>query len=161
MIEIPIWWLVVTGIFAIVSIVAVLAQAALIVVLIKLVKDLQPRIGMIAGKVEAIADRVEGIAQRVESVSQSAKGIAESARGTVQTLTGRAETVASKFQHVATLSSDSVENRMRSFAPFFVYARLAFELLSKFADFKSERQRDRRDYRDGTMGELRAPVNDN
>jgi len=137
-----------------------MAQAALLVVLIRLIKDLQPRIGMISGKVEAIADRVEGIAERVESVSQSAKGIADSARGTVQTLTGRAESVASNFQHVASVSADSVENRMRSFAPFFVYARLAFELLSKFADFKRERQRDRRDYRDGNIAELGSRVND-
>src|SRR5688572_5892676 len=98
-------WLWISGIFFALGIVSTLATIALIVVIMRFFKNIQPTIASVAtkvegvtasvegltNKVEGITGKVEGIADTVRGIADSAKGVADSAKGTVQSVGGRAQ----------------------------------------------------------------------
>ena len=134
MTEIPSAWLWVTGIFAGMSIIVMLFQAVLIAALVNLIKDLQPKLTTISGKVHGIADKVEGIADRVEGIADSAKGIADTAKGTVESIGGKA-------RNGATPSAHKIEEKMDTAAPIFVYAKMALDLVGALMEMRDRRIR--------------------
>ena len=134
MTEIPTAWLWVTGIFAGMSIIVMIFQAVLIAALVNLIKDLQPKLATISGKVHGIADKVEGIADQVEGIADSAKGIADTAKGTVESIGGKARSV-------ATTSAHKIEEKMDTATPIFVYAKMAIDLVGAFLEMRERKTR--------------------
>src|SRR5688572_2857534 len=98
-------WLWISGIFFALGIVSTLATIALIVVIMRFFKNVQPTISSVATKVEGVTASVESLTNKVESITgkveciadtvrgiaDSAKGVADSAKGTVQSVGGKAQ----------------------------------------------------------------------
>jgi hypothetical protein len=66
-VEAPEWWYLITAIFAVLGSLALIGLIVAVAVLIKKMKDLQP-------KVEAISDRIDRIGERVERISETVEG---------------------------------------------------------------------------------------
>ena len=110
MVEIPMWWLVLTGIVAALSIVGVIFAIALIVVLMKAVREMQPRVASLMTRVEVVANKVESIGTQAESIADSAKGIAFAAESTVDRVAKKTRSAldgtGSRFNTFASLGID-------------------------------------------------------
>lgn len=102
-----------------------MAMAVAIVVLIKKVQEMQPRI-------DAISNRVEGIAERVEGIAKTIEGIAGSAKGTVD---GVASSVAGLIRSLTSIGG-KVESGMSKFAPVLIGIKLAQTAYAAFTDRK-------------------------
>jgi hypothetical protein len=138
MVEIPLWWLVLTGIVAALSIVGVIFAIALITVLMKAVREMQPRVASLMTRVEVVANKVESIGTQAESIADSAKGIAFAAESTV-------DRVATKTRNAL----DGTGSRFNTFAS------LAIDLLLRIL----ERRSAAKSRLDGAPKTLRETVN--
>ena len=124
--EIPMWWLVITAIFAIAGTLALVALAFVILRLVSMIQEMQPKIHAISDKVEQISVRVESIAGKVEDITGSAKGTIEGV------MTG-----ANKLISSLTSISEKAEQGLAKFAPLLVGVKLASSLFQAFKERKS------------------------
>ena len=89
--EIPTWWLVLTGLFCVVSLIAACAMAYLLLQLLAIVKELKPKLSEVGNRVEAIALKVDNIATKVDSMATTAKASVEIVGTKAQGLAAGAE----------------------------------------------------------------------
>ena len=79
---IPDWWLVVTGIAGVCIALFFVAMVVMLGMIIKLIKDMEPKISGLVTKVDTLVEKVDGIAAStkvtVDNVGGHAKGIATS-----------------------------------------------------------------------------------
>jgi hypothetical protein len=130
-VEAPEWWYWITAIFALVGTIALFAMAGAVLMLIKKMQEMQPRI-------DAISTRVDRIAERVENISETIEGIAGSAKGTVESIA----TGASSLIRSLTSIGGKVEAGMSKFAPVLVGIKLAQTAYAAFTDRKKAKSPD-------------------
>ena len=126
--EIPMWWLVITAIFAIAGIIAIIVLVMVVVKLVAMLQEMQP-------KIHAIGDKVEKISERVERISETVEGIAGSAKGTVENVMSGANALIRSL----TSFSEKAEAGLTKFAPLLVGVKLASSLYQAFADRKTSK----------------------
>jgi predicted PurR-regulated permease PerM len=92
--EIPPIWLIVSGLFFFVGILAFVATLVVLYKLVKLAEELKPKVDSLSTKVEAlvakvdrVSDRVEGIVESVQHNVDGVSGGAKSIIGVVERLT--------------------------------------------------------------------------
>lgn len=122
--ELPIWWIVVSGIFF------GLAILVLIGLLFAVLKAMQA-LKSVQASVEKTIDRAEKVVDRLEAV-------AKSAQGTVESIGGRAKSAASSIESVVSAGA----KKMETVAPIFVMALAGLKLYQHFAEMRAERQHD-------------------
>lgn len=97
--EIPSWWLYVSGAFFILGLISFAALTLLILRLLSIVNELKPRVDRISERVEAISAKVDSMADSakgsVERVSNSTKGITQSIDSLVTGTTGKMQQITS------------------------------------------------------------------
>lgn len=99
--NVPTWWLVLSGVFFAAFIVVSVASVWLVLILIQTLKDLSVQVKALAEKTEQIADRVNGLVQNVHNtasiVGANAGGISRSIATVAGGLAGRVDTLATVF----------------------------------------------------------------
>lgn len=93
MTEIPMWWLVVSAAFFVLGALAMCAVIVLLLKLVKVVTDIQPRI-------KATAEKVEQVSQKVDDVADTVKEMSVTIRGTVDDVSTRAKGIVGKVEAV-------------------------------------------------------------
>lgn len=112
MTEIPIWWLVLSGVFFFLNALLCIAGIVLVAYLIRLVKDLAPRIEALEAAVRELILKVQGVADRVEEVAASVRDTVRSVGGKASHVAGAADLVATaatkQFDRIAPVVSGIV-----------------------------------------------------
>lgn len=105
MTEIPSWWLILTAVFVVVSLIYLAVLTTLVIFVIGFVKRLEPKVHSLTGKVESIATKVDDIAsttkQTLETVSVHTKRVTGTVDSLVQLAKGPAKTAAPVFGYAA------------------------------------------------------------
>lgn len=92
--EIPLWWLVVSGLFFAAGIAVNIGLVVALLQARRSLAELEPQVKSLLGKVEHISSRVDAISGQVQA--------------TVDSIGGKARHVADNFENVALTSSQSV-----------------------------------------------------
>ena len=124
----PTWWLVLSAIFFVTTIVALGAVAYLSLTVVKLVRDVRPKVDEIGKKVGVLSEKVEGIAANVQDLTESVKG-------TVTNVGARASHVAGSVELVA----NSASRQFERFAPFITGALTAIRLAKALNEMRAGR----------------------
>ena len=122
MTEIPMWWLVVSGIFFVLAIVLTAALAIAVFKMMSTVKTLQEKLEQTIKKGEAVVDRLEGVAK--------------TAQNTVDSIGGSARNVVSRVEGAVSSTAERVEPVMA----FLAIASAGMQLYHQFAAIKKARQ---------------------
>lgn len=81
--EIPTWWLVLSGIFFVASLAVLVVTFVMVLKLLEVIKQLQPKVDRLTDRVEAISVKVDHIATSVQStverVGEKTTNVASSA----------------------------------------------------------------------------------
>lgn len=108
-----------------------LGMAAAIMMLMKKMQEMQPRI-------DAISTRIDRIAERVESTSETIDGIAGSAKGTIESVAGGASSLIRSLTSIGS----KVEAGMQKFAPVLIGIKLAQTAYAAFTERKKAKSQD-------------------
>ena len=107
--EIPIWWLVLSGLFFFLSTVLCIVGIVALIYLIRLVKELAPRIEALEAAVRELIFKVHAVAERVEEVAASVRDTVRSVGGKASHVAGAADLVATaatkQFDRIAPIVS--------------------------------------------------------
>ena len=122
MMEMPAWWIWVSGIFFLLGIAVMVGLLFAILKAITALKSVQ-------SSVEKSIDRAEKVVDRLESV-------AKSAQGTVESIGGRAKSAASSIESVVSAGA----KKMETIAPIFVMALAGLKLYQQFAEMRAEKR---------------------
>lgn len=125
--ELPMWWVVVSGIFFGLGI---LVCVGLLIAVMKAMVALKA----VQASVEKTIDRAEKVVDRLE-------GVAKSAQGTVESIGGRAKSAASSIESVVSAGA----KKMETIAPIFVMALAGLKLYQQFAEMRTEKARQESD----------------
>lgn len=123
MMEMPPWWIVVSGIFFILAIVVCVGLLFAVLKAITALKQIQTSVNKTIDRAEAVVERLENVAK--------------SAQGTVESIGGRAKNAASSIEHVVSAGA----KKMETVAPIFVMALAGLKLYQQFAEMRSEKRR--------------------
>ncbi len=97
--EVPQWWLIVSGVFFAFGILSFIALVVLILRLLQAVNELQPRVERISERVEAVSVKVDSLASTVkdsvETVGGGAKSITRKVQGLVAGTEGKMQQITS------------------------------------------------------------------
>lgn len=119
--EVPTWWLVLSGIFFVMNIVLFGALAFAAIKLVGILKDLTPRIVAIEGQVQDLIKKVQDLThnlqETVSSIGGRAKGVVGSAEGVAQ----------------------SASRQFERFSPFVIGALTAIRLVKALNESKKGR----------------------
>jgi outer membrane murein-binding lipoprotein Lpp len=125
--EIPMWWLIASGVFFVLVAVFFLALCVMVGTLIKLVKNMEP-------KVSSLLTQVQGLVQKVESLTAKVEGIADSTKTTVDSVGGRAKSIAGTVEHVTAIAGKGFER----FAPILGTVLAAVRLFGLYQDMRAK-----------------------
>ncbi|MBS1705575.1 MAG: hypothetical protein JST40_06850 [Armatimonadetes bacterium] len=92
--NIPQWWLVVSGVFFVMSIVLLLALIIAVIYLIYTVKDVGTKVGALGDRADQIMEKVQGT---THVLTHNAESIGSHANQIVKSVAGRVDTVALLF----------------------------------------------------------------
>lgn len=106
----PNWWIILTGAFAAVNLIFFMVLAYCAIQLVKVVKNLEP-------KVHAITDKVDGIAAKVDD-------IASTTQETLKTVSVKTKSIATTAEAI----SQMVAGPVQQVSPWFKYLGLAFSV---------------------------------
>ena len=142
MTEIPGWWLVLSGVFFFLNALLCIAGIVAVVVVIKILKDLQPRVESLEAAVRELIVKVQGVADRVEEV-------AASVRDTVRSVGGKASHVAGAADLVATAATKQFDR----IAPVVSVLVTAFKIFRAVQSLRPKRhsKREERAHKDGKI----------
>lgn len=126
--EIPSWWLIVSGIFFVLNALLFLALSYVAFMVVKFLKDVQPKVNEISGKVTGLVAKIEQVAVRVEEV-------AESVKNTIDGVGSRATGVVGSVELVA----QSASRQFERFSPFIVGATTAMRLVKALNEMRAGR----------------------
>jgi hypothetical protein len=100
--EIPLWWLVVSGLFFFINCLFFLVLMFVVIKLVQLMTEMKPKIESLEGSIQSLVVKVGGIAENVEELTATVKT-------TVDKVGGNAVSVASNAQIVAQAASTQFE----------------------------------------------------
>jgi len=116
--EIPTWWLAVSGAFYFFGTLFMIVLIFVSLQLVKMTKELKPKIDSISARVDAIGKNVEELTEHVKS--------------TAETVGGRAKNVSASVESIAQLAAGTFER----FSPYVVGAMTAMKLVSGFMQMR-------------------------
>lgn len=119
--EIPTWWLVVSGVFFLVALVAAGVLANLLLQLTRVLKDIEP-------KIVALTERVDSIGQKVESIAVKVDGMASSAKTSVEIVGSKAQGIASGAEALGLLAG----RKAAGASQYVVLGTMLYRLISGF-----------------------------
>ncbi len=128
MTEIPTWWLVLSGLFFFMNTLLFLAGIVVAIAMVRLLKDLNPKIAALEKSTQELITKVQAVAERVEEV-------AESVRNTVQSVGGNAKHVAGSAELVAATASRQFEK----VSPIVTGVLTAMKIMRAVQDMRSAR----------------------
>lgn len=156
--EIPMWWLILSGIFFFLVAVLFVALCFMVWSLIKLVQGLQPQVSglmtkvnddlipnvnSVVGKVnndlmpqvQGLVNKVESLTAKVDGIADSARGITDSAKGTVDNVGDRVRGITDGIEHIAL----SATNKFEKAAPIIGIAVAGLRLYTMFMEMRGQK----------------------
>lgn len=116
--EVPSWWLYLSGAFFLVNLFVFIGLLMAIFQVVKIVRDISPRVQSLTTKVEALTDKVGALA--------------DSAKQTVDNVGGRARNVAGSAESIAHVGAAQFER----FAPILAAALTGLKILGALREFR-------------------------
>jgi uncharacterized protein YoxC len=117
--QIPLPWLIVSGVFFVLGSVAYITMVIVMLKMMKSVQEIQPQI--------------KGVANRVEEISKKVDDMATSAKATTDSISGKAKHVAESFEMVAL----SGVEKLGKASAVLIFASTALKLFKEFQAVKS------------------------
>lgn len=125
--EVPSWWLYISGAFFIVNLFVFIGLLVAIFQVVKVVKDISPR-------VHSLTTKVEGLTEKVGQLTESAKN-------TVETVGGKARNVAGSAESIANVGAAQFER----FAPILAGVLTGLKILGAVRAFRQSGQQQQAD----------------
>lgn len=130
MTEIPTWWLGLSAAFFVVNIILFIGMTIALAVIVKMLKELQPKMAVMMLKVEAASEKAQLAAAKVEA-------LAASAQATVSNVGTKAKTVAGAADGLAHVAAFQVQR----FLPAVGAVVSGYKLLRAIMDMRSKSHR--------------------
>lgn len=125
---IPGWVVIAAGVFFILNALLFIALGYVAFMVVKFLKEAQPKIGELSSKVSALVAKVEQVAVRVEEVAESVKNTIDGVGSRATGVVGSAELIA-----------QSASRQFERFSPFIVGATTAMRLVKALNEMRAGR----------------------
>ncbi len=135
MTEIPNWWLLVTGIAAILFVVLIAVMAFLIMTLIKLVQDLQQPVTKLLDQVNDLVPEVKGLVVKVEALTEKVEAIADSTKVTVDSVGEKTKAIAATVDGITAFAS----RQLQQYAPIIGSVLTGIRMFNAFREYKKSK----------------------
>jgi cell division protein FtsB len=131
--EIPMWWLILSGIFFAIVAVLFVVLCMLVGALIKVVLALQPQVSGLLTQVNDLVPTVKNLVTKVEALTDKVDGIADSTRSTVDIVGARAKGIATSVDQISGLASQN----FAKFAPILGTLMAGLRIFKMYQEYRS------------------------
>lgn len=125
MTEIPLWWLILSGAFFFMNLVFFGVMAFVLIKLLAIVKELQPKVGELTTTVKGLVTTVQGVAHRVEELAATVKDKADNVGGKAQEVVGSTGMI-----------MNTASRQFERFAPYITGALTAMRLVKALNEMR-------------------------
>ena len=128
MTQIPIWWLILSGIFFFVNTLMFVVLTVALFKLIKFTEELSPRVKAIEAQIQELIVRLQAVAKQVEEATASVKQTVDTVGGRARGLVGTAEVLA-----------NTTGRQIERLSPIVAGVMTAVKIVRAVQDFRSAR----------------------